>query len=155
MPQNHLTRKKHFSTEPQSLNKHWGRQLGSPISALAEMDWGHAIRISGSLVQLKKPFGLLEKSDPTCSNDKIDRRIFQTLLSILSKNIAFIDKLITCSVEKKTNKRLECKNNPEIGHFRVPKSPTFKTWPSAQPSCENEFYLHENEKSFPYQRLST
>ena len=21
-------------------------------------------------------------------------------------------------------------------------------------SCENEFYLHENEKSFPYQRLS-
>ena len=21
--------------------------------------------------------------------------------------------------------------------------------------CENEFYLHENEKSFPYQRLST
>ena len=22
-------------------------------------------------------------------------------------------------------------------------------------SCENEFYLHENEKSFPYQRLST
>ena len=22
----------------------------------------------------------------------------------------------------------------------------------AQPFCENEFYLHENEKSFPYQR---
>ena len=22
-------------------------------------------------------------------------------------------------------------------------------------SCENEFYLHENEKSFPYQRLRT
>ena len=22
-------------------------------------------------------------------------------------------------------------------------------------SCENEFYLHENEKSFPYRRLST
>ena len=22
-------------------------------------------------------------------------------------------------------------------------------------SCGNEFYLHENEKSFPYQRLST
>ena len=22
-------------------------------------------------------------------------------------------------------------------------------------SCENEFYLHENEKSFSYQRLST
>ena len=22
-------------------------------------------------------------------------------------------------------------------------------------SCQNEFYLHENEKSFPYQRLST
>ena len=22
-------------------------------------------------------------------------------------------------------------------------------------SCENEFYLHENEKSFPHQRLST
>ena len=22
-------------------------------------------------------------------------------------------------------------------------------------SCENEFYLHENEKSFPFQRLST
>ena len=22
-------------------------------------------------------------------------------------------------------------------------------------SCENEFYLHKNEKSFPYQRLST
>ena len=22
-------------------------------------------------------------------------------------------------------------------------------------SCKNEFYLHENEKSFPYQRLST
>ena len=22
-------------------------------------------------------------------------------------------------------------------------------------SCENEFYLHENEKSFPYQRLNT
>ena len=41
------------------------------------------------------------------------------------------------------------------GHFRVPKTLTFKTRPSAQLSCENEFYLHENEKSFPYQRLSS
>ena len=41
-----------------------------------------------------------------------------------------------------------------IGHFRVPKTLTFKMRPSAQPFCENDFYLHENEKSFPYQRLS-
>ena len=27
--------------------------------------------------------------------------------------------------------------------------------PSAQPFWDNEFYLHENEKWFPYQRLST
>ena len=42
-----------------------------------------------------------------------------------------------------------------IGHFRVPK-PSLSKWGQAQNlSCENEFYLHENEKSFPYQRLST
>ena len=35
------------------------------------------------------------------------------------------------------------------------KTLTFKMRPSARLSYENEFYLHENEKSFPYQRLST
>ena len=43
-----------------------------------------------------------------------------------------------------------------IGHFRVPKTLTLKMRLGAQPfQCENEFYLHENEKWFPYQRLST
>ena len=42
-----------------------------------------------------------------------------------------------------------------IGHFRVPKTLTSKMRPTAQPSFENEFYLHENVESFPYQRLST
>ena len=42
-----------------------------------------------------------------------------------------------------------------IGHFLIPKTLTLKMRPSAHPSSENEFYLHENEKSFPYQRLST
>ena len=37
-------------------------------------------------------------------------------------------------------------------HFRVPNPLTFKMRPSAQ---MHEFYLLENEKSFPYQRLST
>ena len=32
-----------------------------------------------------------------------------------------------------------------IGHFRVPKTLTFKMRLGAQP-CENEFYLRENEK---------
>ena len=30
-----------------------------------------------------------------------------------------------------------------------------RKWPISQFSCENEFSLHENEKSFLYQRLST
>ena len=42
-----------------------------------------------------------------------------------------------------------------IGHSRVPKSVTFKLRPTAILSCGNESYLHENEKSSPYQRLST
>ena len=42
-----------------------------------------------------------------------------------------------------------------IGHFRVPKTLTLKMRLGAQPSCENEFYLRENEKWFPYQRLHT
>ena len=47
--------------------------------------------------------------------------------------------------------------NTKIFFFPVPKTLTFKMRPSAQPliSCENELYLHEIEKSFPYQRLST
>ena len=39
----------------------------------------------------------------------------------------------------------------EIGHFQVPKTLSFKIRQSAQPL----FYLHENGKSFPCQRLST
>ena len=44
-----------------------------------------------------------------------------------------------------------------IGHFRVPKTLTFKMRPSAHTTfpVKMSFYLHENEKSFPYQRLST
>ena len=43
-----------------------------------------------------------------------------------------------------------------IGHFRVPKTLTFKMRPGAgNLSCQNEFYLLENVKWFPYQRLST
>ena len=43
-----------------------------------------------------------------------------------------------------------------IGHFRVPKSFTFKTRLNARPtSCENDFFLHENKKSFSYQQLCT
>ena len=38
------------------------------------------------------------------------------------------------------------------GNFRVSKTLTFKVH---NLSCENEFYLHENQKSFPYQRLTT
>ena len=33
-----------------------------------------------------------------------------------------------------------------VGHFRVPKTLTFKMRLGVQPLCENEFYLHENEK---------
>ena len=45
-----------------------------------------------------------------------------------------------------------------LGHFRVPETPNFKIRPCAQ--NENEFYLHENEKSFDskflyQQRLGT
>ena len=41
------------------------------------------------------------------------------------------------------------------GHFRVPK-PSLSKWGQLRNlSCENEFNLHENEQSFPYQRLST
>ena len=40
------------------------------------------------------------------------------------------------------------------GHFRDPKTQTFKGQ-ARNHSCENEFYLHENEKSFPYQRMRT
>ena len=44
----------------------------------------------------------------------------------------------------------------EIGHFRVPKTLTFKMRLGAQPFfSENEFYLRGNEKWFPYQRLNT
>ena len=42
-----------------------------------------------------------------------------------------------------------------MGHSRVPKSVTFKMRPTAILSCENKSYLRENEKSSPYQRLST
>ena len=42
-----------------------------------------------------------------------------------------------------------------IGHFRVPKTLTLKMRLGAQPFLWNEVYLHENEKWFPYQRLST
>ena len=34
----------------------------------------------------------------------------------------------------------------QIGHFRVPKTLTFKMRLGAQPFLGNEFYLHENEK---------
>ena len=34
--------------------------------------------------------------------------------------------------------------------------PSLSKWGEVHnPSSENEFYLHEKEKSFPYQRLST
>ena len=42
-----------------------------------------------------------------------------------------------------------------IGHFWVSKTLTFKWGQVHNLSCENEFYLHENKKSFSYQRLST
>ena len=42
-----------------------------------------------------------------------------------------------------------------IGHFRVPKTLTFKMRLGAQSFYKNEFYLHENEERFPYQMLST
>ena len=44
-----------------------------------------------------------------------------------------------------------------IGHFRVPKTLTFKMKQGAQPFLKWEWnlFLHENEKWFPYQRLST
>ena len=48
-----------------------------------------------------------------------------------------------------------CNFSISIGHFRVPKTLTFKMRRGAQPFLWNEFYLHENEKWFPYQRLST
>ena len=35
-----------------------------------------------------------------------------------------------------------------MGHFRVPKTLTFKTRLSANLCCENEFYLNEHKKSF-------
>ena len=36
------------------------------------------------------------------------------------------------------------------------KQPSLSKWDQVHNiSCENEFYLHENEKSFPHQRLST
>ena len=35
-----------------------------------------------------------------------------------------------------------------MGHFRVPKPLTFKTRQVQNLSCENEFYLHENKRSF-------
>ena len=42
-----------------------------------------------------------------------------------------------------------------MGHFWVQK-PSLSKWGQVRNlSYENEFYLHENEKSFPYQRLST
>ena len=44
----------------------------------------------------------------------------------------------------------------KIGHFRVPKTLTFKMRLGEQSffniSCGNEFYLHENEKCFPYEK---
>ena len=42
-----------------------------------------------------------------------------------------------------------------MGYFRVPKTLTFKTKLSTQPSCENEFYVHENKNSFSCQWLRT
>ena len=39
------------------------------------------------------------------------------------------------------------------GYFRVPKTLTFTTRPSVKPFLWNEFYLHENKKSFSYQWL--
>ena len=42
-----------------------------------------------------------------------------------------------------------------IGHFRVPKPLTLKTRPSANLSCANEFYLHDNKKSFSRERFCT
>ena len=42
-----------------------------------------------------------------------------------------------------------------IGHLRIPKALRFKMRLVHNLSCENEFYLPENEKRFPYQRLST
>ena len=42
-----------------------------------------------------------------------------------------------------------------IGHFQFQKLSLPKGGQVHSFSCENDFYLHENEKSFPYQRLST
>ena len=44
--------------------------------------------------------------------------------------------------------------NVKKGHFRVPRTLTFKMRPSA-PFSSNELYLYENEKSFSYQSPST
>ena len=45
-----------------------------------------------------------------------------------------------------------CSNRP----LPSSKNPHFQNEAlGAQPTCENEFYLHENEIWFPYQRLST
>ena len=43
-------------------------------------------------------------------------------------------------------------SNSFTGHFRVPKTLTFKT---SALSCQNEFYLQGNNKSFSYQWLRT
>ena len=42
-----------------------------------------------------------------------------------------------------------------IGLFQVLEILTFKQGQVHNLSCENEFYLHENEKSFPNQSLNT
>ena len=42
-----------------------------------------------------------------------------------------------------------------MDHFRVPITLTFKTRLSANISCENECFLHENKKSFSHQWYCT
>ena len=49
------------------------------------------------------------------------------------------------------NREKEKKALKKACHFQVPETLSFKMRPSAQPYYENEFYLHEKEKSLPYQ----
>ena len=50
------------------------------------------------------------------------------------------------------NRQKDCMTK---GHFQVPRTLTFKLRPIAQPFLWKWVCLHENEKSFPYQKPST
>ena len=46
-------------------------------------------------------------------------------------------------------------NNGRIGHFRVQKPSLLERGQVQNLSCENEFYLHDNKKSFTQERVCT